>query len=56
MTPLEIAAAVNALVILIQVLGPAIARAEGLTPEQKQAYMDRISAAQAAIPEWKEGG
>lgn len=53
MTPVEIEMAVNALVILIQVLGTQLAKAEGLTQEQKQAYLDRITAAQAAIPEWK---
>ncbi len=53
MTPLEIELAINAVIVLIQVLGTQLAQAEGLTPEQKQAYLDRITAAQNAIPEWK---
>ncbi len=53
MTPIEIELAVNALIILIQVLGTQLAKAEGLTPEQKQAFIDRITAAQLSIPEWK---
>ncbi len=53
MTPVEIELAINALVSLIQVLGTQLAKAEGLTAEQKQAYIDRITAAQNSIPEWK---
>jgi hypothetical protein len=56
MNPLQIEMAINAIVILIQVLTTQLAQAEGLTAEQKQAYLDRITAAQVAIPEWKEGG
>ncbi len=53
MTPVEIAILVNAVVSLIQLLTAQIAQAEGLTPGQKQAFIDRITAAQNAIPEWK---
>ncbi len=53
MTLLEIDLAVNALIVLIQFLTTQLAQAEGLTPEQKQAYLDRITAAQNAIPEWE---
>ncbi len=53
MTPTEITLAVNAAVMLIQLVTTQLAEAEGLTPEQKKAFTDRITAAQAAIPEWK---
>ncbi len=52
MTTVEIGLMVNAIIALIQVLTTQLAQAEGLTPEQKQAYLDRITAAQNAIPEW----
>lgn len=53
MTPVEIELMVSALISLIQLLSAKLAQAEGLTPEQKQAFIDRISAAQNAIPEWE---
>lgn len=53
MTTIEITLMVNAIIALIQVLTTQLAQAEGLTPEQKQAFIDRISTAQNAIPEWK---
>ena len=54
MTPVEIGLMVNAVIALIQVLTTQLAQAEGLTPEQKKEFIDRITAAQNAIPEWKE--
>jgi hypothetical protein len=53
MNPVELELAISALVTLIQLFTTQLAQAEGLTPEQKQAYLDRITAAQNAIPEWK---
>lgn len=53
MTPVEIELAISALVTLIQLFTTQLAQAEGLTKEQKQAYLDRITAAQNAIPKWE---
>lgn len=53
MSPLELELAISALVTLIQLFTTQLAQAEGLTKEQKQAYLDRITAAQNAIPEWR---
>ena len=52
MTPVEITLMVNAITALIQIVVTQLAQAEGLTPEQKKEFTDRITAAQAAIPEW----
>ena len=53
MTAAEIALLVNGIIALIQVLTAQLAKAEGLTPEQKKEFIDRITAAQNSIPEWK---
>ena len=53
MTPEEIAIIVQTAITLTQFAMDQIGKAEFLTPEQKQGFIDRITAAQAAIPEWK---
>jgi len=53
MTAIEIGLMVNAVIALIQVLTTQLAQAEGLTSEQKQAFIDRIKVAQNSIPEWR---
>ncbi len=53
MNPLQLEMAINALIILIQVIVSQLNTAENLTPEQKQAYIDRITSAQNSIQEWK---
>ncbi len=52
MTTVEIGLMVNAIIALIQVLTTQLAQEEGLTAEQKQAFIDRITTAQKSIPEW----
>jgi hypothetical protein len=53
MSPIQIEMAINAIVVLIQVLTTQLAQAEGLTAEQKQVFLDRITAAQSSIPKWE---
>lgn len=53
MSAAEIALLVSSVTTLIQILVAQLAANEELTPTQKQEFIDRITAAQAAIPEWK---
>ena len=52
MTPVQIEALVSGLILVIQLVNQQIGDSAELTPEEKQAFIDRIKAAQAAVPEW----
>lgn len=53
MNPAEIELAINALVLAIQLIAREIGNSLNLTDDQKKAYIGRLTAAQASVPEWK---
>ena len=53
MTPAEIQAIIGGLVLLIQLVSTQVENSLDLTPEQKKELIDRITAAQNAVPKWE---
>jgi len=52
MTPIEIEALVSGLILIIQLVNQELADTSKLTDEEKAAFVARIKAAQAAVPDW----
>ena len=53
MDPIEIGLLITAVTTLIQVISAQISKADNLTDEEKKLFIDRITAAQASVPDWK---
>jgi hypothetical protein len=53
MTPLEIQALVSGLVLMIQLVNQQLETTDKLTDEEKAAFVERIKAAQVAVPDWE---
>lgn len=52
-SPAEIQLIISGLLAIIQLITTFIDKADNLTNEEKQAYLNRIKLAQLSVPEWK---
>jgi hypothetical protein len=53
MTPVEIEALIAGIALMIQLINQQIATSDKLTEEEKAAFIARIKAAQASVPDWE---